>query len=111
MPSRPSSSPYFYRRSQSGFAILNPDPDSQSSVVVPAGVAKLARREGLKIPWVQTHPGSIPGPGIHRLASSAFVRAQAPTMHCGAAAERRGGAREFNASDAACERLGSPSRI
>jgi fluoride exporter len=29
-----------------------------------AGVAKLARREGLKNPWGQPHPGSIPGPGI-----------------------------------------------
>ena len=29
-----------------------------------AGVAKLARREGLKIPWAKARVGSIPTPGI-----------------------------------------------
>ena len=28
-----------------------------------AGMAKLARRSGLKIRWAKAHPGSIPGPG------------------------------------------------
>ena len=32
--------------------------------LVPAGMAKLARRKGLKIPWGQPHPGSILGPGM-----------------------------------------------
>ena len=37
----------------------------RSSVYIsPAGMAKLARREGLKIPWGQPHPSSSLGPGI-----------------------------------------------